>query len=212
MLSHSISTAKVPSLLLPARIAMLLFNCFIIAVIVLHFLRTDYDPLQRFISEYEVGAYSSIMRIAFYCLSVGSMALIVALYKNIVKSARLYIALTLLFVWSICVALAGIFPTDLAAAPATTSGNIHNNASLLGFVAIIAASFLLLRFRNDKNKKRFYILSLVLPVCLLLSFLAMMASVITEFIYIGLVQRIFITLVLLWLMRMAGSVLVIQKD
>ena len=38
-----------------AGIAISLISCFGFAVTGLHFLRTDYDPLQRFISEYAVG-------------------------------------------------------------------------------------------------------------------------------------------------------------
>jgi len=55
-----------------AGIAIFLISCFGFAVIGLHFLRTDYDPLQRFISEYAVGPYSIIMRFAFFCLSISS--------------------------------------------------------------------------------------------------------------------------------------------
>lgn len=66
-----------------AVIAMFLIGCFGFAVIGLHFLRTDYDPLQRFISEYAVGPYSIIMRLAFFCLSTGSFTLVIALYASI---------------------------------------------------------------------------------------------------------------------------------
>jgi hypothetical protein len=182
-----------------AVIAMFLISCFGFAVIGLHFLRTDYDPLQRFISEYAVGPYSIIMRLAFFCLSTGSFVLVVTLYRSIPRSARSYTALILLFSWSICVFVAGIFPTDLVGSAETSSGSIHDKASLIGFVSIVLASFFLLRFRRDERWKKYYRSSLLLSVIIMLAFLGFMASIITEFRLIGLMQRIFILLVLVWL-------------
>ena len=178
---------------------MFLVSCFGFAVIGLHFLRTDYDPLQRFISEYAVGPYSIIMRLAFFCLSAGSFVLVVALYRSIPRSARSYTALILLLSWSICVFVAGIFPTDLVGSAETSSGNIHDKASLIGFVSIVLASFFLLRFRRDERWKKYYRSSLLLSVIIMLAFLGFMASIITEFKFIGLMQRIFILFVLVWL-------------
>jgi Protein of unknown function (DUF998) len=182
-----------------AVIAMLLISCFGFAVIGLHFLRTDYDPLQRFISEYAVGPYGIVMRLGFFCLGAGSFALVVALYRSISRSARSYTALILLLSWSICVFVAGIFPADVVGSAETSSGNIHDKASLIGFVSIVLASFFLLRFRRDGRWKRYYRSSLLLSITITLSFLGFIASVITEFSLIGLTQRIFILLVLVWL-------------
>ena len=182
-----------------AVIAMFLVSCFGFAVIGLHFLRTDYDPLQRFISEYAVGPYSIIIRLAFFCLSTGSFVLVVALYGSIPRSARSYTALILLLSWSICVFVAGIFPTDLVGSVETSSGNIHDKASLIGFISIVLASFFLLRFRRDERWKKYYRSSLLLSVMMMLVFLGFIASIITEFTFIGLIQRIFILFVLVWL-------------
>jgi hypothetical protein len=182
-----------------AVVAMVLVSCFGFAVIGLHFLRTDYDPLQRFISEYAVGPYSIIMRIGFFCLGTGSFALVVALYSSIPRSARSHTALILLLSWSICVFVAGIFPADLVGSAETSSGNIHDKASLIGFVSIVLASFFLLRFRRDERWKKYYRSSLLLSVIIMLAFLGFIASIVTEFPFIGLMQRIFILLVLIWL-------------
>jgi len=83
-----------------AGVAMVLISCFGFAAIGLHFLRTDYDPLRRFISEYAVGPYSIIMRLGFFFLGTGSFALVVALYRSIPRSARSYTALILLLSWT----------------------------------------------------------------------------------------------------------------
>ena len=191
---------------IPALVAIVLISCFAFAVIVLHFLRTDYNPLQRFISEYAVGPYGIVMRLAFFCLSAGSLALVVALSASISGSARSYAALILILMWSICVFIAGIFPTDLVGSAETSSGSIHDKASLIGFVSIVLASFFLLRFRRDKRWRKHYRSSLLLSVIIMLAFLAFMASIIMQFTFIGLVQRLFIMLVLLWLVITARRI------
>jgi hypothetical protein len=189
-----------------AVIAMLLVSCFAIAVIGLHFLRPDYNPLQRFISEYAVGSYGIVMRLAFFCLSAGSLALAISLYRSISGSARSYTALILLLGWSICVFIAGIFPTDLAGSAETSSGSIHDKASLIGFVSIVLASFFLLRFRRDEKWKKHYRSSLLLSLIMMITFLTFMASIIMEFRFIGLIQRLFIMAVLLWLVITARRI------
>jgi len=189
-----------------AVIAIFLVSCFALAVIGLHFLRPDYDPLQRFISEYAVGPYGVVMRLAFFCLSAGSVALVISLYISIPRSARSYTALILLLGWSICVFIAGIFPTDLVGSAETPSGNIHDKASLIGFVSIILASFFLLRFRRDERWKKYYRSSLLLSVLIMVTFLAFMASIILDFTFIGLIQRLFIILVLSWLVITARRI------
>jgi hypothetical protein len=189
-----------------AIIAIFLEGCFALAVIGLHFLRPDYDPSRRFISEYAVGPYGVVMRLAFFCLSAGSLALVISLYISIPRSARSYTALILLFSWSICVFVAGIFPTDLVGSAETSSGNIHDQASLIGFVSIVLASFFLLRFRKDEKWKKYHRSSLLLSVIILVTFLAFMASIIMEFTFIGLIQRLFIILVLSWLIITARRI------
>jgi len=191
---------------IPALVAMVLISCFAFAVIVLHFLRTDYNPLQRFISEYAVGPYNFVMRLAFFCLSAGSLALVVALYTGILGSARSYAALILILMWGICVFIAGIFPTDLVGSAETSSGSIHDKASLIGFVSIVLASFFLLRFRRDERWRKYYRSSLLLSVIIMLAFLAFMASIIMQSTMIGLVQRLFIMLVLSWLVITARRI------
>jgi len=54
-----------------ASIAIVGISYFLTAVIALHFLRPDYDPVSRFVSEYAVGQYGFLMTSAFFGLSLG---------------------------------------------------------------------------------------------------------------------------------------------
>jgi hypothetical protein len=77
---------------------------------------------------------------------------------------------------------------------------------LIGFVSIVLASFFLLRFRRDERWKKYYRSSLLLSVIIMLAFLGFMASIIMELTLIGLVQRLFIMLVLSWLVITARRI------
>jgi len=48
-----------------ASIAIVGISYFLTTVIALHFLRPDYDPASRFVSEYAVGSYGFLMTSAF---------------------------------------------------------------------------------------------------------------------------------------------------
>lgn len=104
-----------------ASIAIVGISYFLTAVIALHFLRPDYDPVSRFVSEYAVGSYGFLMTSAFFGLSLGSLALVIGLYQGVSRSARSWIGLILLGIWGVAILIAGIFPTALKGAPATTS-------------------------------------------------------------------------------------------
>jgi len=107
----------------PARIAfiaMVGISYFLTAVIALHFLRADYDPVSRFVSEYAVRSYGFLMTSAFFGLSLGSLALVIGLCQGVSRSERSWIGLILLGTWGVAILMAGIFPTALKGAPATT--------------------------------------------------------------------------------------------
>lgn len=189
-----------------ATLALSGIGYFTLAVIALHFLRPDYNPLHRFVSEYAVGPFGWLMTSAFYGLSLGSLALTVALYQGVVKGGRSWVGLLLLGVWSLGTFVAGVFKTDLIAAPETPEGNLHSQASLLAFVSFILATFFLLRFIGDTRWKSYYRFSFPLSIVILLSFLAFFWTIITGQALVGFTQRVFLAAVLVWLMRTARRV------
>ena len=65
---------------------------FLIAVIALHFLRPDYYPIRRLVSEYAVGPYAFLMTSAFFGLSLGSLALVIGLYQAVSRTWRSWAA------------------------------------------------------------------------------------------------------------------------
>lgn len=205
MFSMNLSSTTLPAKPV-ARIATLAIvgiTYFSIVVVALHFLRPDYNPISRFVSEYAVGPYGFLMTSAFFGLSLGSLALVLGLYQGVSRTGRSWVGLVLLGIWGVGVLIAGIFPTDLKGAPRTTSGSIHDMASVLAFFSLILATiFLSWRFKQDEKWSSFHRPALILSVMMMLALIGFFLSVNTEF--VGLSQRIFISTFLLWLLRTAA--------
>jgi Protein of unknown function (DUF998) len=54
-------------------------SAFLIILFLLHFLEPEFDPSWRLISEYELGNYGWLMRVAFFSMAVGSISLFITL-------------------------------------------------------------------------------------------------------------------------------------
>jgi hypothetical protein len=105
---------------------------FLLILVILHFLKPELDPSWRMISEYEIGRCGWLMRIAFACLSVGCIALVMSLWRRVPMVAEV-----LLTLGAIGPLGAAIFATD----PITTPRNSMTLASRLH--AVFGALFIL---------------------------------------------------------------------
>src|SRR6266480_7072785 len=56
---------------------------FIVAVLVLHSLRPEYNPINHAVSNYAVGPYGYLMTAAFYVLALSIFALALGLFRSI---------------------------------------------------------------------------------------------------------------------------------
>ncbi len=172
---------------------------FVLAVTALHFLRPDYNPATRFISEFAVGPYGYVMTIAFFALGLGILALALGIRRGVTPSRANSAGSLTLGIWAIGALLAGIFPTDLGGTPITTTGAIHITASLIAFVAAIAAIFLNSRgFRQDPSWMSYYAASLTVGFAALVTLVILFISVNTG--WVGIAQRAFVAVILLWLL------------
>src|SRR3569833_1300453 len=61
--------------LLASRLAIIGAAAFILLLGLLHLLETQFDPSWRLISEYELGSYGWMMRLAFFSFALGSIGL-----------------------------------------------------------------------------------------------------------------------------------------
>lgn len=100
---------------------------FIALLLLLHLLEPEFKPSWRLISEYELGKYGWIMRVAFFSLALSSFSLLVAIWSN-AKRVSGIIGKIFLAIAGIGLTMAGIFQTDAVNIPReawTNHGAMH---------------------------------------------------------------------------------------
>ena len=121
----------------PAEVALIGATTFSVLLVLLHFLKPENDPSWRMISEYQIGRYGWLMRLAFVCWSLGVSGLVAMLWQHIPVVTD-----TLLAVIAASILGAGIFVTD----PITTPNELQNRASklhtLFGMLVIFGTPFI----------------------------------------------------------------------
>jgi len=183
---------------------------FVVTVVVLHFLRPEYNPINHAVSNYAVGPYGYLMTVAFYALALSVFSLAFGLTRSIALTNLSRVAVLLLCFASIGMVVMGIFPGDVHALhpPATITGVIHWTAAGLSFLSIMIAAFLLSSsFRTDVRwqacQHRCFVLALAMVGALLLYGILALVG------WIGIGQRIYIAVCLLWLLVLARRLLLI---
>jgi hypothetical protein len=92
---------------------------------ILHFLEPKFDPTWRLISEYEIGKFGWLMRLAFFCWGGGFLLLTISLW-NILETLGGIIGKWWLLILSIALFGAGIFtPQAITDINRGTTDKIH---------------------------------------------------------------------------------------
>ncbi len=175
---------------------------YVCAIALLHVLRTDYDPGYRYLSEYVVGPYGALMISTFFDLSIGSLALMVGLWRSVSSKVRFLPGLLLWLAWACAVFLAGIYPGDLQGSPSTRIGQIHNQMGMIAFssasLALPLLSFPLWWEQKWRSVSR---VAVALSFAAVGCFFAMdrLAGIRLA----GLAQRVFLALTLAWMFILA---------
>lgn len=115
---------------------------FIVLLGALHILRPDLDPSWHFISDYEVGAWGWVMRIAFLSLAASCFGVLVVLLPH-ARGIVGRLGLLLLLVSGGGIALAGLF------APSTTN-TLHETGALLDQLPLAALLITFGLWRNSE--------------------------------------------------------------
>jgi len=177
---------------------------FVVTVVVLHFLRPEYNPINHAVSNYAVGSFGYLMTSAFYVLALSVFALALGLFFSVTPTNLSRIAILLLFIAGCGMVAMGIFPGDVHALhpPATITGVVHWTSAGVSFMCIMIAAFLLsVSFKSDKRFQRFcFILALAMVGALLLYGILALVG------WIGIGQRVYLAVCLLWLVFLVGWV------
>jgi hypothetical protein len=112
------------------------------AVVLLHVLRPDLDPVRRRLSEYAVGRFGGLMTAAFVLFGCGLCALSRAVRPADATTPTLQALQVLLGIAGVGMILSGIFETQIGSPVTAWREIVHSQASALAFVALVAAAVL----------------------------------------------------------------------
>jgi hypothetical protein len=167
----------------------IVFACAAYYVIVgaaLHFLEPEYDPRYRFMSEYAWSAHGWLMTTTFFVLALALLTVALSL-RNLYgpsRSARVGFGLLVVGAAGICVA--GVF----------RGFPLHDVGGAVGLPSVVMAALLLSwSFRRALGWRPLFFITLLIALGMLTALLSMIIDVGMP----GLQQRIFLSLILLWL-------------
>lgn len=184
---------------------------FAVVIALLHFLRTDYDPGYRFLSEYVNGPYGELMRSTFFVLTVGTLALSLGLWRSVSSKLRFLPGLLLLVIWAGAVFLAGIYTADLQGLPPTPSGQMHVRMSMIGFPCLtLALPLISILLRWEQEWRSVWLICAALSAAMIICFFAI--GQLAEIRLGGLGQRMFLACMLAWMFVIGWKLLTLEKQ
>jgi drug/metabolite transporter (DMT)-like permease len=180
---------------------LLVFLCFG-AVMLLHAVRGEINPLRRVMSEYANGSHGILMTVVFYAFGLTSLALAFRLRHAIHRPGITRAFPALLALAGIGLIASGVFEVERAVVPDTIEEVIHSDATVAAFVLLITAMLLFsLACRGDDRWWSFRWVSMTLT--LFAAFAAMITPLSTDTGWSGAVQRILGLTILSWLLLTA---------
>lgn len=181
---------------------------FLVLLGALHVLRPDLDPSWRFISEYELGDYGGMMRLAFFALSLSCASFCVAVFPH-VRTIPGYLGVFLVTVSAAGMALAGVFAPDKV-------NKLHEVGAMLDHVPFGALFINWSLFRNPewRSSRKLLAATAPLPLIGLIAFMGSLAVMLPAnggqpgpTVLAGWPNRFFILMHCAWLMPIAWRTL-----
>ena len=172
------------------------------AVMLLHALRGEIDPLRQVMSEYANGSHGVIMTVVFYAFGLSSLALAFRLRRAIDLEGITRLFPALLAVAGLCLIASGVFEVERPLVPDSLEEVIHSNASVVAFVLLITS--MLLFSYACRSDGRWWSFRWTSTAVALSAAVAAMATPLTAGSgWSGLVQRLLSLTVLVWFLLTA---------
>ncbi|MFS8086691.1 MAG: DUF998 domain-containing protein [Acidobacteriota bacterium] len=183
-----------------ATSAIACFAYSVLALLLLHVLRPDYAPAKYMISDYANGRYGWVMTTCFLAMGCGCLMLLLGLARSGPSSVAARLGKVLLGIASIGMVGAAIFPTDPEGAPLSRSGYIHGISFLPNVGSIILATVLLsVSFGSQQRWRAYRRTAVTLASFVVLAFVLQFLTLVWRAAP-GLANRLFITVLLAWLL------------
>ncbi|MGH2487367.1 MAG: DUF998 domain-containing protein [Ktedonobacterales bacterium] len=168
--------------------------------VVAQLLPPHYNPIKQAESDLGVGPYGWIMSLNFVVRGLIALALVAGLRRSLASDARPRLALALLLIWAAGDVLLAVFRTDVPPHRATIHGVIHLAVAFIAFVAVALGELILsLRIAADPRWAAIRPLLLTLACAALVVMVALFLHVLPRAQISGLIERVFLGLVLLWM-------------
>jgi|SRR5215212_2963440 len=192
---------------------------FLVLLAALHFIKPEFDPSWRVISEYEIGNYGGLMRLAFFSLAISCTALVPAIGSQVTGFWGKF-GLGLVMLSAAGMVIAGVFTSDSMTGSRTPTGQVHELAAMLDgipFAALLINLTLLRKNPAWSPARRALLWTAFLPVLGLIVFIS---SVVVMFpsdgkfgpdVLIGWPNRFFIATHAVWLITVAWQALKLQS-
>lgn len=180
---------------------------YVLAILALHAIQRDVNPLNVFMSEYVLGRAGVLMTTTFFVWAAGLAALAIALRDTLTLHRKGKIGVVFLWIGVLGLIGSGLFPTDPHSRIATTAGALHVVSGLIALPVMTVGMILLsLEFGGDQRWRAIATIALTLAVFRLIPFLYT-GLVLRGGPGSGLAQRISIGVGIIW-MTLVGSRLI----
>lgn len=188
-----------------AKLSSLCVMIFLVMLLVLHFIKSDVDPIRRMISEYEIGRFGWLMQLAFIYIAISCVSLGIAIWLITNRiSAKIGSVMFVIAAAGMIIAAANV--TDPIDAIQTTShGDLHAIGFLIGIPSlIIACAIISIALRSTP-----LLWLTVIQVFSIMALVAGMALDIEKL--IGGPNRLYIVACCVWIIRMNTGILSLRK-
>ena len=170
------------------------------------FLRPGYNQLVQKGSELGTGPNSIVMNLNFGITGVLIMIFAVGLIGRIQDGNWSTIGFLLLLVCGVGESITGAFPCDLGcpAAAGSFSQNVHLGIAVVFFESIAITPLILgIGLKRDQFWKPYRTYSIFSGLAAIALFVAFSIALLSNFLYVGLLQRLFLAVPFLWIELMA---------
>ncbi|MFX0137770.1 MAG: DUF998 domain-containing protein [Candidatus Hodarchaeota archaeon] len=182
------------------------FFLFGFILISMHFIHPEFNPINRFMSEFILGQHGWIMNIAYTGNFIGFFSLIIAIYHSYSPPVRSWAALISLGIAVICI-LSNYFPVDIYGKATTISGYIHNLGGFVGSIAGLTFMFLFykrLKVYGLLSGKYHILIMLAISATILFLGLLFFFEQISGF--IGVIQRVYVAILIAYFITVSNGI------